>query len=104
MMFTLGVNGGPTYSQRTVRTRELTPGVVETLSDVTEQKTVSVAAYVSNSGLLELVFGGGWALQAANLELLSESVTLLGTRTRTTTLSWSAVAPEFPPDDTVGGT
>ena len=54
-------------------------GVVETLSDITEQKAVGVAAAVASSGLLELVFDQAWALQAGNLELLSEQVALLGT-------------------------
>ena len=99
MMFTLGVVGGATHDQRTVVNRGL-----EILSDTTVQKTVDVAAAVTSAGTpMELVFGADWVLQAGNLELMVEPVTLLGSRTRTTVLSWPAVTPQFPPQATLGG-
>lgn len=98
MIFTLAALGGAPHNQRTVVTRG-----VETLSDTTEPKPVSVAAVVASTGVLELVFSDAWVLQEGNLELLSEAVVLLGQRTRTTVLSWSPVTPQFAPEATLGG-
>jgi hypothetical protein len=98
MTFTLAVQGGSTYDQRTLVTH-----ASGTLSDTTDPKPVSVAAVFSTAGPLELVFSDTWDLQAGNVELLSEPVDLLGPRTRTTVLSWTAVTPQFAPEATVGG-
>jgi hypothetical protein len=98
MMFTLGVVGGPPHDQRTVVKRG-----PETLSDTTIPKATDVVAAVSSAGPLELVFNEDWTLRAGSIELLSEPVELLGTRTRTTVLSWQTVTPQFAPETTLGG-
>ncbi len=98
--FTVSALGGPPHDERTVKKRG-----AETLSDQTGPKFVSVAAVFSASGPLELVFDGRWVLQGNDLELLADTVDVpgIGTRARTTRLSWTAVTPDFPPEDTVGG-
>ncbi len=98
--FTLGAQGGPPHDERTVKKRG-----VETLSDQTVPKFVSVAAISSAAGPLELVFNGNWVLQGNDLELLADTVDVpgIGTLARTTRLSWAAVTPDFPPEDIIGG-
>jgi hypothetical protein len=74
------------------------------VSDTTGPLTVAVTAAVASDGsFLELRFGPDWSLLAGSVLLLDEPVTLLGSRVRTTTLSWPAVTPDFPPALTVGG-
>jgi hypothetical protein len=102
--FTVAVTGSAPYDQRTVVTRPAPGGAVELVSDTTGPMTVAVTAAVASDGsFLELRFGPDWSLLAGSALLLDEPVTLLGSRVRTTTLSWPAVTPDFPPALTVGG-
>lgn len=98
MIFSLAVLGGPPHQERTVKQRG-----PEILSDVTVDRTVSLAAAVTGAGLLELSFDQGWVLQAGNLELATSVVELLGIRVHTTVLSWPPVTPQYAPEATVGG-
>lgn len=97
------LNGEP-FTQRTRVTRPNPPAGTEVLSDVTAPGTVDmVAALASDGSQVALQFGAGWDLAGGSVELKSDTVTLAGTRTRTTVLSWGPVAADFPPEATVGG-
>ncbi len=92
------------HAQRTLVTRfDLGVGTV-VLRDVTEQKPVSFYAPTLQLTALEFAFDERWGLLAGSYANAAEPVTLLGDRTRTTTLSWGAVAASYSPvDDAFGG-
>jgi hypothetical protein len=100
MNFTVAAQGGPPFDERTVKKRDN-----QILSDQTAPRPVSVGAVFSTGGPLELVFDGRWVLQGNDLELLADTVNVpgIGNLARSTHLSWGAVTPDFPPEDSIGG-
>ncbi len=95
---------GGRYDERTLvqrlntETRQL-----ETVRDTTESKPVGVGAPTDPSRPLEFFFDERWRVMAGSYEGSEEEISLLGTRTRRTSLSWQAAEPRFAPEDGVGG-
>ncbi len=69
------------------------------LRDTTEPKPVSFYEPTLQLTALEFVFDERWGLLAGSYANAAEPVTLLGDRTRTTTLNWGAVPASYSPVD-----
>jgi hypothetical protein len=100
----ISVTSAGAYPQRTLVTRsDPTLGIV-TVRDVTEQVPVSFFAPFLPVPPLEMVFDDRWNLLSGSYVNNTEPVSLLGQRTRTTTMNWGAVQARFSPiDDAYGG-
>jgi len=72
-------------------------GVTVTVSDVTEPQPVSFFAPALPIPPLEFTFDERWNLLAGSYLNSTEPVTLLGARTRTTTMNWGMVPASYSP-------
>ena len=100
----LTVAGPQTHAQRRVVKRTDADGVQVTVSDTTEALPVSFFAPAQPVPPLEFAFDERWNLLAGSHVNATEPISLLGERTRTTTMSWGAVqARDSPVDDDHGG-
>jgi len=100
----ISVNGGGTHAQRTLVTRTDPAVGTVTVRDETEALPVSLFAPVLPVPPLEFVFDERWNLQAGSYVNSTEPVSLLGSRTRTTSLNWGTVQALYSPvDDSYGG-
>lgn len=94
----VSVTGGGFHQQRTLVQRfdPLTNTTVTT-SDVTAPMPATFFAPVAPVPPLEFVFDENWNLLGGSYPATSTPITLLGERTRTTTMSWGGVRAEFSP-------
>ena len=94
----ISVIGGGTHQQRrrVERFDPLTSSIV-IVSDVTAPIPVSFAAPALPVPPLEFQFDENWNLQGGSYVNASQPVSLLGERTRTTTMNWGAVQAAFSP-------
>ena len=100
----LSVKGAGAYSQRTLVTRSDPALGIVTVRDVTEPQLVNFFAPLLPIPLLELAFDARWNLLAGSYVNNTEALSLLGQRTRTTSLSWPVVGASYSPiDDNYGG-
>lgn len=100
----VSVTGGGVHDQRRVVTRLDPDRGLIVVSDVTEQIPVSFFAPALPIPPLEWAFDERWNLLPGSYVNAVEPVTLLGPRTRTTTLNWAAVPARYSPvDDPFGG-
>ena len=100
----ISVTSAGAYPQRTLVTRSDPSLGIVTVRDVIEQVPVSFFAPLLPVPPLELAFDERWSLVPGSYVNSTESVSLLGERTRTTTMNWGAVAASCSPvDDTFGG-
>ncbi len=100
----LSVGGEASYAERRVVKRTDADGVQVTVSDTTEHQPLSFFAPAQPVPPLEFAFDERWNLLAGNHVNATEPISLLGQRTRTTTMSWGAVAASTSPvDDDDGG-
>ena len=89
--------GGAHQQRRQVKRFDPLTNSTVTVSDVTTPVPVSFAAPALPVPPLEFQFDENWNLQSGSYVNATEPVTLLGERTRTTTMSWSTVQAAFSP-------